>query len=46
MATNLMYFPFLTCEVKGAAAALDVADRPNAHGMTMWLEVSSTSLGM
>lgn len=35
MATNYMYFPFLTCEVKGAAAVLDVADRQNAHSMTV-----------
>nr|POF00354.1 hypothetical protein CFP56_77328 [Quercus suber] len=31
MATNYMYFPFLTCEAKCGAAALDVADRQNAH---------------
>lgn len=30
-----MYFPFLTCEVKCGAAALDVADRQNAHSMTL-----------
>jgi len=30
-----MYFPFLTCEVKCGAAALDVADRQNAHSMTI-----------
>lgn len=30
-----MYFPFLTCEVKCGAAALDVADRQNAHSMTV-----------
>ena len=35
MATYYMYFPFLTCEVKCSAAALDVADRQNAHSMTM-----------
>ncbi|ELR08217.1 hypothetical protein VC83_08021 [Pseudogymnoascus destructans] len=35
MATYYMYFPFLTCEVKCGAAALDVADRQNAHSMTM-----------
>jgi len=28
-----MYFLFLTCEVKCDAAALDVADRQNAHSM-------------
>ena len=31
MATWYMYFPFLTCEVKCGAAALDIADRQNAH---------------
>ncbi|MCJ1357479.1 MAG: hypothetical protein MMC33_007475 [Icmadophila ericetorum] len=35
MGTYYMYFPFLTCEVKCGAAALDVADRQNAHSMTM-----------
>ena len=35
MATWYMYFPFLTCEVKCGAAALDIADRQNAHSMTM-----------
>jgi len=35
MATYYMYFPFLTCEVKCGAAALDIADRQNAHSMTM-----------
>ncbi|KAL8905098.1 MAG: hypothetical protein Q9207_002839 [Kuettlingeria erythrocarpa] len=35
MATSRMYFPFLTCEVKCGAAALDVADRQNAHSMTI-----------
>ena len=34
MATWRMYFPFLTCEVKCGAAALDIADRQNAHSMT------------
>ncbi|QVM13717.1 hypothetical protein D8B26_008323 [Coccidioides posadasii str. Silveira] len=34
LATFYMYFPFLTCEVKGTAA-LDVADRQNAHSMTL-----------
>ena len=33
VATYRMYFPFLTCEVKCGAAALDVADRQNAHSM-------------
>ncbi|KID82379.1 hypothetical protein MAJ_11359, partial [Metarhizium majus ARSEF 297] len=35
MATYLMYFPFLTCEVKCGTAALDVADRQNAHSATI-----------
>lgn len=35
VATYQMYFPFLTCEVKCGAAALDVADRQNAHSMTL-----------
>lgn len=35
MATYLMHFPFLTCEVKCGAAALDVADRQNAHSGTL-----------
>ncbi|KAH0493136.1 hypothetical protein TgHK011_008056 [Trichoderma gracile] len=34
MATYYMYFPFLTCEVK-CGAALDVADRQNAHSSTL-----------
>ena len=33
MTTTRMYFPFLTCEVK--CGALDVADRQNAHSMTI-----------
>ncbi|ELR03485.1 hypothetical protein VC83_00157 [Pseudogymnoascus destructans] len=35
MGTYYMYFPFLTCEVKCGGAALDVADRQNAHSMTI-----------
>jgi hypothetical protein len=35
MATYYMYFPFLTAEVKCGASALDVADRQNAHSMTL-----------
>ncbi|KAK4981245.1 hypothetical protein LTR28_000001 [Elasticomyces elasticus] len=35
MATWRMYFPFMTCEVKCGAAALDIADRQNAHSMTL-----------
>lgn len=35
MGTYYMYFPFLTSEVKCGAASLDVADRQNAHSMTL-----------
>ena len=35
VATFRMYFPFFTCEVKCGAAALDIADRQNAHSMTV-----------
>lgn len=35
MATYYMYFPFLACEVKCSATALDVADRQNAHTMAL-----------
>ncbi|KAM3419637.1 hypothetical protein BST61_g2972 [Cercospora zeina] len=35
MATYYMYFPFLACEVKCGSAALDIADRQNAHSMTI-----------
>lgn len=35
VATYRMYFPFFTCEVKCGAAALDIADRQNAHSMTI-----------
>jgi len=35
MATTRMYFPLPTCEIKCGAAALDVADRQNAHSMTV-----------
>ena len=34
-ATCRMFFPFLTGEVKCGAAALDIADRQNAHSMTL-----------
>ena len=34
-ATYYMFFPFLTCEVKCGAIALDIADRQNAHSMTV-----------
>ena len=30
-----MYFPFLTCEVKCGAAALNIADRQNAHSIIL-----------
>ena len=35
IATFRMYFPFFTCEVKCGASALDIADRQNAHSMTV-----------
>ena len=35
MGTYNMYFPFFTCEVKCGASALDIADRQNAHSMTL-----------
>ena len=35
VATYRIYFPFLTCEVKCGASALDIADRQNAHSMTV-----------
>ncbi|KAK8900777.1 hypothetical protein QC760_010541 [Botrytis cinerea] len=35
MATWQMYLPFLTSEVKCGTAALDIADRQNAHSMTL-----------
>jgi hypothetical protein len=30
-----MYFLFLTCEVKCGATAFNIADRQNAHNMTL-----------
>lgn len=35
MVTYYMYFPFLTCEVKCGAGALNIADRQNAHSITL-----------
>ncbi|QSS51996.1 hypothetical protein I7I53_07483 [Histoplasma capsulatum var. duboisii H88] len=35
MGTAYMYFPFMTAEVKCGKAALDIADRQNAHSMTL-----------
>lgn len=35
VATSRMYFPFLTCEVMCDAMALNIADRQNAHSMTI-----------
>ncbi|OJD11688.1 hypothetical protein AJ78_07587 [Emergomyces pasteurianus Ep9510] len=35
MSTAYMYFPFMTVEVKCEKAALDIADRQNAHSMTL-----------
>lgn len=34
-ATHYMYFPFLTAEVKCGAMGLEIADRQNAHSMTV-----------
>ena len=34
-ATFRMYFPFLTCESKSRSAEFEVADRQNAHSMTV-----------
>lgn len=34
-ATYYMYFPFLTCEVKCGSTGLSIADRQNAHSMTL-----------
>lgn len=34
-ATYYMYFPFLTCEAKCGITGLDIADRQNAHSMTL-----------
>ncbi|KAK6522372.1 hypothetical protein TWF281_002937 [Arthrobotrys megalospora] len=33
MATYLMFFPFLSCEVKCSGQPLEIADRQNAHSM-------------
>ncbi|KAL8919733.1 MAG: hypothetical protein Q9208_006599 [Pyrenodesmia sp. 3 TL-2023] len=35
MATYYMHFPFLTAEVKCGTTGLDIADRQNAHSMTI-----------
>lgn len=35
MATDTLHFPFLTCEMKCGEVALDIADRQNAHSMTI-----------
>jgi hypothetical protein len=35
MATYYMHFPFLTCEVKCGFIGFDIADRQNAHSMTL-----------
>ncbi|KAF2789400.1 hypothetical protein K505DRAFT_352608 [Melanomma pulvis-pyrius CBS 109.77] len=35
MATYYMYFPFLTCEVKCGSATLNIANRQNAHSITL-----------
>lgn len=36
-ATHYMYFPIATCEVKCRTTALEIADRQNAHSMTIAL---------
>jgi hypothetical protein len=38
VATYRMYFPFLPCEIKCGAVALDVADCQNAHSMTLTVQ--------
>ncbi|KAI9162962.1 hypothetical protein HJFPF1_04557 [Paramyrothecium foliicola] len=35
MATQYVYFPFLTCEIKAGNGGLDTADRQNAHSATL-----------
>ena len=35
LATWRMYFPFFTCEAKCGSGGLDIADRQNAHSMTV-----------
>ena len=35
LATWRMYFPFFTCEAKCGSGGLDIADRQNAHSMTL-----------
>jgi hypothetical protein len=45
MATYYMYFPFLMCEVKCSAAALNVADRQTAHSMTLVVRAIKWTLG-
>ncbi|KAI9785423.1 MAG: hypothetical protein M1816_000438 [Peltula sp. TS41687] len=35
VATWRCYFPFLSCEVKSGAGGIEVADRQNAHSMTL-----------
>lgn len=35
MGTWQMYFPFLTCEVECGVGELEIADRQNAHSMTL-----------
>ena len=37
VATYRIYFPLFTCQVKCGASALDIADRQNAHSMTVAL---------
>ena len=39
-----MYLPFMTCEVKCGAAALDIVDRQKAHSMTLAVRAISTGI--
>jgi len=45
VATYRMYFLFLTCEIKCGATALNVADRQNAHSMTIVVRALVDLLG-
>ncbi|PFH60643.1 hypothetical protein XA68_10603 [Ophiocordyceps unilateralis] len=46
LATFYMFFPFLTCETKCCAAGLDIADRQNAHSMTLAPSLSLMTIRM
>jgi hypothetical protein len=45
MATHLMYFPFLSCEV-ACAVGLDAAERMNAHSMTLAVRATVELFGL